>query len=182
MYVQGGQNSSLIIGISETVRDTGSVKLWQSCAIWCLIRPRLEIRKIPNIFGDIRKNRNFLKSFWFFSKVIWRDILKWITLRNGHFFRSTRWLCQIWNQTFRFTATIFNFIFLNTDLDFSFHFSLPLDPLNTMAYHSFTIFKRFNLRTEILCFFCWKNLIRPCLKKKMFCQYFFLLLISRINN
>ena len=65
-YVQGVPNSILIIGISETIKDTRSVKWWQSCAIWCLLKRRFEILKIPNTSEDFWKKPNIRDLIFIF--------------------------------------------------------------------------------------------------------------------
>ena len=61
--VQGVPNSMLTIGISETIKDTRSVKWGQSCAIWCSLKRRFEISKIPNTSEDLKKTK--IRNFFF---------------------------------------------------------------------------------------------------------------------
>src|SRR5579872_7407674 len=67
IYIQVVSNSTLTIGISETIEDTKVVKLGQSCAFMCSTKCRLESLKIPSNSGDIRKKTKFWKIVLFFS-------------------------------------------------------------------------------------------------------------------
>ena len=120
--------AQLIIGISETVRDTRSRKLWKICAVWCLISPVLKLKKSRK---HPTKNEIFYNRFDFFLSLF----------EEIHFVTAT--FSALHDGVIKLEIKRFVLPQPTTT------FLLPLYSLNTIVYHSFPIFKRFDLRTEI---------------------------------